>query len=173
MIIAISGFSGAGKSTHGKQLASELGFQYLDLDDFYLRGNLPKVKLSDGSVKNNYDSLDSLDIKGFQKEVKEMSKNGNLVITGFALREEILGDIKPYLHLHILLDKKTSLERRKHKFKHYDAQKKKKEKMMLDEVAYPFYLETLAKSKIDYFLDGQDESDKIYQEIKKLVFLGL
>lgn len=169
-IIVISGFSGAGKSFHGKRLARERGWYYLDLDDFY-KSKKPDVTLSNGRKVKNWDCLEALDIHAFQKRIEEMKKLPNfrgLVITGFALRTDVLG-ISPDLHLHLSIDKETSIVRRKHKFRNYSRKKFEMEKKILDEVAYPFYLETLQKSKIDHFIDGTGQPEEIYQEILSFI----
>jgi gluconate kinase len=150
-IIAISGFSGAGKSLLGKELAQLLKYHYIDLDQYFIPSkDKPKIKLSDGSTTINFDSLNALDVPRFKRDCKKLSENGNLVITGFALRKEVL-PFRPNHHLHLLVDKKTAIERRwKAKpFLKKDPKKKARDLMMINEVAYPFYLDTLANSEID------------------------
>ena len=43
MIVIIFGVSGAGKTTVGKLLANELGWQFFDADDFHPRTNIEKM----------------------------------------------------------------------------------------------------------------------------------
>lgn len=171
-LIAISGFSGAGKSLQGQKLAKELGFQYIDLDKYYIPTPLkPNIKLSDGTITPNFDSIEALNIKQFQKDILKLYKTPNspgVIVTGFALRSTVL-PFKPNHHLHILIDKHTSLKRRKQykKFVKKNPAKEKRELMMINEVAYPFYLETLSNSEIDYFFDGLENPDLVYSKIKK------
>ena len=44
MIVIIFGVSGAGKTTIGKLLAAQLGWQFYDADDFHPRSNIEKMR---------------------------------------------------------------------------------------------------------------------------------
>lgn len=44
MIVIILGVSGAGKTTIGKLLAKELGWRFLEADDFHPRANIEKMR---------------------------------------------------------------------------------------------------------------------------------
>ena len=44
MIIIVFGVSGAGKTTVGKLLARELGWQFLEADDFHPAANIEKMR---------------------------------------------------------------------------------------------------------------------------------
>jgi len=172
-VIAISGFSGAGKSLQGKRLANELGYQYLDLDKYFIPSReKPRIQLSDGSTTVNFDSLKALDLKRFKKDVRRLSATGNLIVTGFTLRKEVL-PFQPDHHLHLMVDKKIAIDRRfqAKPFIKKDPRKKKRETMMINEVAYPFYLETLSHSEIDKYFDANLPASEVYQQIKK--YLGL
>lgn len=167
-VIAISGFSGAGKSYHGINLAKKLGYNYIDLDKYFIPSkDKPRVKLSDGTTTVNFDSLKALNLKRFKQDVKKLSSEGNLIITGFALRKEVL-PFKPDFHIHLLVDKKNAIERRLRAkpFIKKDPRKKKRDLMMINEVAYPFYLETLQQSSIDKFFDANLGIEEVYGNIK-------
>ena len=43
MIVIVMGVVGAGKTTIGKLLASELGWQFADADDFHPASNVEKI----------------------------------------------------------------------------------------------------------------------------------
>jgi shikimate kinase len=168
-IIAISGFSGAGKSLIGKELAKLLQYNYIDIDDYFIPSkDKPRIKLSDGTVTVNFDSLEALDITKFKRECKKLAADGNLIITGFTLRRDVLA-FKPDHHIHLLVDKKLAIERRwkaKPFFKK-DPNKQKRDLLMINEVAYPFYLDTLANSDIDKFFDANLPFPKVYEKIKE------
>ncbi len=168
-LIALSGLSGAGKSTQGKMLAAEMKWEYIDLDDYYRRKNLPRIKLSNGKTYNNYDTLEALDLPSFRADILKKQKLNTVVITGFALREEVFDNIRIDIHIHLLLDKRTSLDRRKHKYRFYDAKKKQFEIMMINECVYPFYIDTLNHSRINYFIDGTLNNNIIYDKIKEYI----
>ena len=44
MIVIIFGVSGAGKTTVGRSLASELGWRFIDADDFHAAANIKKMR---------------------------------------------------------------------------------------------------------------------------------
>ena len=44
MIVIVFGVSGAGKTTIGKLLAEQLGWQFLEADDFHPRSNIEKMR---------------------------------------------------------------------------------------------------------------------------------
>jgi gluconokinase len=44
VIVIVFGVSGAGKTTIGKRLAEELGWQFLEADDFHPRANIDKMR---------------------------------------------------------------------------------------------------------------------------------
>lgn len=44
MVVVLFGVSGAGKTTLGRQLASELGWQFYDADDFHPAANVEKMR---------------------------------------------------------------------------------------------------------------------------------
>ena len=44
MIVVVFGVSGAGKTTIGKLLAEELGWRFLEADDFHSRANIEKMR---------------------------------------------------------------------------------------------------------------------------------
>jgi len=168
-IIAISGFSGAGKSLIGKKLTEILNYPHIDLDKYFIPSkNKPKVKLSDGTITVNFDTLESIDIDKFKNDCKKLNTDGNLIITGFTLRKEVL-PFRPDYHLHLLVDKKNAINRRwdAKPFIKKDPNKKSKELMMINEVAYPFYLDTLANSEIDKFFDANLSSDEVLTQVKR------
>ncbi len=70
-LIAISGTPGTGKSTWSKVLANKLKFKRLDLHDYY-----KQVSTGYNKSKQCYD----IDIKMFEKLVKDKRKEGDLVV---------------------------------------------------------------------------------------------
>jgi len=44
VIVIVFGVSGAGKTTMGKLLARELGWHFLEADDFHPAGNVEKMR---------------------------------------------------------------------------------------------------------------------------------
>lgn len=166
MFLVISGISGSGKSTIGQKLAESLNLTYLDLDSFYLPQK-PVVTLSNGSQVKNWDTLEALDIETFKMTVREKVPQG-LILVGFAITDEIL-EIKPNLHIHLStgrnkedIIKRCIASRRQSKgFKDDDFEPLRNGKIRIDEImvreiVYPFYLDTVSKSTIDYTVEVFD-----------------
>ncbi len=66
IIVAIDGFSSCGKSTMAKNLASEIGYVYIDTGAMYRAFTLYALR------KGFYDG-EKLDISGFEKVIKEIN----------------------------------------------------------------------------------------------------
>lgn len=155
-ILAISGISGAGKTTTGKLLAKHLNCPFIDEDWFFLT-NMPIAILSNGTKKRNYDSDQSIDLDKFNRRIDlEKQNNDYLVVVGFSLRTYFFEQQnKPTIHFHIKIPKELSFQARiTSKRLQEDA-----EKFMFNEYVYPYYEETLKMSTIDYMIDGVEYSD--------------
>jgi gluconokinase len=80
VIVIVMGVSGAGKSTVGAALARELGWRFIDADDFHPPGNVAKMSsglpLTDADRAPWLDSLNSV-----------LRKEGNAVIACSALKQ--------------------------------------------------------------------------------------
>lgn len=166
MLLAISGISGSGKSTLGKILASRLGWEYLDQDSFY-RKEKPSITLSNGAQVKNWDCLEALDLDKMNESIQEILLRGNLVLTGFALRDDVLS-VKPTYHIHL----NTGSSPREIQERCIQARRKSKgvneiDRLMVSEVVYPFYVETLKKSKFtrEIAVYGENGERKSVEEV--------
>lgn len=92
-----------------------------------------------------------MDLKNFNYKIRsELTKNKPIVVAGFALRDQYFDkDTKPSIHIHIQIPKELSLQTR-YKVKNFSPKYKNLQDKIFNELVYPFYLETLKKSKIDY-----------------------
>lgn len=174
MFISISGISSSGKSFIGQKLAKELTLSYLDLDSFYIK-NKPLVTLSDGSIVKNWDCLEALDIEKFKKKVIEKAENG-LLLVGFNLSNEIL-PIKPNFHIHFSTgDVKEQIIQRcirgRNFSKNFSVKSSELDKLTVKEVVYPYYIEALEKSNIDFTIkvfDGNGERREAEDIIHEII----
>ncbi|QKF94088.1 gluconate kinase [Fadolivirus algeromassiliense] len=160
LIIAISGISGAGKTTIGKMLATKLGGVYLDQDWFFSK-NKPLVTLSNGKKALNYDCDEAIDFGRFNRMIDNEKKNNKIiVIGGFALREYFFykGN-EPTIHFHIKIPRDLSLKTRL-QVKKFSEERKKDEIYMFNEYVYPYYEKTLKFSKIDHMIDGVENGKR-------------
>ncbi len=117
--IIIMGVSGCGKTTIGKQLAQNLGWQFYDADDFHPLEN--RLKMSQGVPLNDEDRAEWL--YTLQQLIhKNIEERRSLVLACSALKQryrEILSDNKyvRFVYLRGSYEQiKTRLKRRKDHF---------------------------------------------------------
>jgi gluconokinase len=84
MIIVLMGVTGSGKTTVGRLLSEELGWQYYDADDFHSSANVSKMQ--QGIPLNDADRKPWLEaLRGLISECLE--RNANAVLACSALKE--------------------------------------------------------------------------------------
>jgi len=83
VIIVICGVSGAGKTTVGKLLADELGWRFIEADDFHPAANIQKLRV--GHPLTDEDRWPWLD--GLRKQIEQLLAAGdNAVLACSALK---------------------------------------------------------------------------------------
>jgi carbohydrate kinase (thermoresistant glucokinase family) len=97
MIVLVMGVSGSGKTTIGEALARELGWTYLDADDFHPQANIDKMAA--GIALGDADRWPWLD--AINKKLLEMEKRGHSVVLGCsalkqAYRERLARSLKEF-----------------------------------------------------------------------------
>ena len=172
--IALSGISGAGKTTLAKILAQNYNAIHFDEDDFYIEIK-PKVTLSNGLSKSNWDTFDALKIKLLNQEIKKCLQKNSVFLSGFALPDHIFDpDIKPDLHIHLRIPKSESLKTRL-AIKDFRDKSEVNNTLYFNECIVPFYEENLKNSTIHHFIDVFDNDgnrkslDKEIEEIEKVI----
>lgn len=84
-ILIVMGVSGSGKSTVGRLLAQELGWQYLEGDDFHPPANVEKMR--SGTPLTDEDRLPWLDaLRDLVRDA--LKRNRHLVVTCSALKQK-------------------------------------------------------------------------------------
>lgn len=162
MLVAISGISGSGKSTLGEALALQLGWNYLDQDLFFRRDK-PLVELSTGEKVKNWDSLKAINCDEMREAIIKFMSAGSLILTGFALWDELL-PVKPKYHFHLSTgDIPSEIIKRCISAREKSKGLSKRDQLMVAEVVYPFYVQTLENSSITdkisvYERDGKRKS---------------
>jgi len=169
MLIVISGISGSGKTTIGRALvkyfnsfkgANDEAYKFVDEDSFYLK-NKPKVKLSNGLVVANWDTLEAIDINSLRLTIESSE---NIVLVGFTLTKEIIGEYKS-IHFHLSIGDtdevviRRCVEARK-RSKGFRGDKAKIDELVVREVVMPFYKRTLKESDIDFKIDIYDHDKR-------------
>jgi gluconokinase len=84
MIVVVMGVSGSGKTTIGRALADELGWPFLDADDFHPAGNV--AKMAAGTPLADADRWPWLDALA-AKIAAVLAAGGHAVLACSALRE--------------------------------------------------------------------------------------
>lgn len=175
-IIAISGISGSGKTFIGSRLAIRLSGMHVDRDIYY-KENKPKVRLSNGVVKSNWDTHEALDNVRMNEDLRVLS--GLLILSGFDLSDEVFDeDNKPDVHIHLHISPELSLQTRL-AVKDFNSDDKETHRLMFNEVVYPFYQNVCRSSSINKTINveidnssqrrsGDDIVDEIIEYLKKI-----
>ncbi len=184
-IIAISGISGAGKTTVGGKLAGMLNAVYIDQDWFFDREKMPIVTLSNGMQGKNYDCDDAINTIKFNDAIRNTLGNlvvnpldfsrARIIVGGFALKDSFFdADTRPDIHFHITIPKTLSCKSRLAT----KILQREREKCMFEAYVYPYYEETLEKSVINHYISGVVENTETRREIDEILkeimgYLGL
>lgn len=168
----ISGMSGCGKKKYAKQLAIDLGNLYLiDQSKFYKKDYNVQTLLKNGVTVQNTSSYDAFDWVSFNKEVNARKEEG-VVIVGAALVNTKL-QFKPDFHIHLNIPKNSCAERRdayleanKDKLPEEYKQVGETTRLKINQIIFPFYLQTHKDSTYDLFIKTEELSDEdVYQQM--------
>ena len=171
-IIFISGLSpGSGKTLVAKNIKKDLGFKMLNQINYYKKDYNNKIKLPNDKEIINWDSDESIDWISFNKDIKK-NKSKGLIICGFSFPKDKMTE-KADFHIHLSISKKNNLEKRKEmtknndKYSHLDFNTIK---LIMNQLTYPYYLDTLNRSNINKFINTNKYNKN---EIYNLVFDSL
>ena len=157
-IIAISGISGAGKSTIGKILAKKLDAAFID-QDWFNNSNKQQATLSNGYVVTNYDCDNASNIKNFNDAISS-NKHNVVIVVGYNLRDSFFNkENKPTIHFNIIIPKELSLETRL-STKSFSDERRSNEKLFFNEYLYPYYEDTLSNLKVNHYIDGVVDNER-------------
>lgn len=178
LIILVSGLSGCGKTELGKNISRDFKIKHIDLKNYYIKEYHQIATLPNKVVVVNWDSDDAIDWIKFNQDI-EKYKLG-VVITGTVFPNSKI-TFTPDIHINLKISKQNLLQKRiDYKQKHYDTKSKEKEvdieiieketaketeRLILNQLTYPYYLESLKKSTIDKFIDVNElNDDEIYDD---------
>lgn len=168
LILFISGMSGCGKTQIGKFISRDFKIKLIDQDDYYIKSHDVKTKLGDKEVINWYTD-DAIDWDKFNKDI-EKAKTSGVIVIGNTLPDDRMA-LKPDLHIQLSMSKQECVRRRL-LFLEHDKQdiNEEFEKLKINKLAYPYYLETVNRSKINKFVNITEKSDDtIYDDIFDIV----
>ncbi len=165
LIILVSGLPGCGKTTVGKKISQDFKIDYIDQFNYYIKDYDKKVKLPDGSDVLNIYNNDAIDWKKLNKDVNSKKEKG-VVVSGIAFPNDKL-NFTPDYHIHLSISKKECLERQKdflekNKDKYQEEWKdieSGRERLKMNQLIYPYYLETVKESKINKFININNLDD--------------
>lgn len=176
LVIFISGLSGCGKTSLAKKLSEDFKLNFIDQFKYYKKDYNEKIKLSNDVERINWDTYEAMDWDKLNKDIDKYKKNG-VIVTGFALPEEQIKSEVDY-HVHLSISKNSCIENR-HKFleKHKDKYKEdfdligtETEKLIMNKMIFPYYLDTVKKSKINKFINTNKlTDDEIEENLWKLI----
>jgi uridine kinase len=160
LIIFISGMSGCGKTSLAKKISKDLNLKFIEQFNYYKKNYDEKISLHDGTELVNWHSDDAIDWTLLNSDIGKLKSNG-LVVAGFSLINEKIDHNVDY-HLHLSISKQNCISRRhiyleKHKKKYPEEYKDINsaiEKIKINKLIFPYYLESIQKSKINKFLNG-------------------
>jgi len=120
MIVLVMGVSGSGKTTIGEALAKELGWKYLDADDYHPKSNIEKMAA--GIPLDDADRWPWLD--RINEKLNELQKQNQSAVVGCsalkaAYRKRLARGIKDFEVVHLKGDFKlihSRIAKRKHRF---------------------------------------------------------
>ena len=150
-LVFLSGLSGTGKTTIGKAFVEKYkdeGWIFKDQDDFF-RDEKPKVTLSNGSVKSNWDCKEALDFQAINEWLYE-HRDENVMFVGFALIPKWVF-IEPTVYIDLSYDgdyDERCIENRK-KSKGYEGKKAEDDILMVKEVIMPFYIYIIKNESVE------------------------
>ena len=171
MMIFISGISGVGKSTISKELSQQLGLLHINQDNYYLKIK-PKVTLSNNLQKSNWDTVEALDFDKLNADLtNHFYQRQNFLLEGFCVRKDMI-KFTPNVHIHlsyipvphdanivdVYMKNKEIIINRIIKSRSTSKPGIKDDEIVVRELVWPFYIETLKNSHIDYVLNTFDDT---------------
>lgn len=170
-IILISGFSGSGKTTVAKFLASLFKFKFINLNHYHIPKEAYDIEKNYVILKNdskvlNWDNIyESVNWEKLNNDIDSFKTQG-VILCGFGFPKSLL-KFNPDYHLHIKISKQNLLKNRED---YYDRNKmvdidREFEKTILNQITFPLYLKIAEDSTIDKYINANDVSeDKIKEE---------
>lgn len=173
VIIFISGPSGVGKSTACKKLAEDNSFVLIQQDSYFVsKEKKPLVRLSDGTELRNWDTYQSVDFDRFNADILKARFTSQVVIVeGFCLTASKIKVI-PDLHIHISyvesehvtyieVGNESVIQQRMLESRKRSKPNVKNDELMIKEIVYPFYVQTLYLAKFDYVVPAFIAGERI------------
>lgn len=171
LVILVSGLPGCGKSLLGKKIGRDFKITYLEESDYYKKEYDVEITLPDGVRIKNLHSDDAVDWTKLNEDLEKHRAKG-VVLSGHSFPAEKITVPVDY-HIHLAISKQKCIEKRrdyleKNKEKYpeeYALIGSATEKLKLNQLIFPYYLESRERAKIDKYIQGTEMTDdQIYDE---------
>lgn len=169
-IILISGLPGCGKLNIAKSLSKDFKFKLLDQYNYYKKDYNEMSTLQDGTKVINWYNDNAIDWDKLKDDIEKDKKKGVIVVGISFPQDKIRGDY----HVHLTMSKQMCMDKRKEFLeKHKDENKYDQEykilntpteKLIMNQLIFPYYLEARKNSKIDKWInmDTIESEDDVY-----------
>jgi hypothetical protein len=169
-IIFISGLLGCGKSSLATKISDNFKMTLIDQYDYKKKDYSEKKMLPDGTEHINWFTDDAIDWEKLNADINS-NKSKGVIIVGTSLTDKIKS--KANFHLHLSIPKKICMTKRtaliqKNKERYpedFDFIGTPTESLKMNQMIFPYYLESKGKSSIDKYLNAVNmSSEQIYDE---------
>lgn len=171
LVIFITGLSGCGKTALGKYISNDFNIKLIEQINYRKQDFENITTLPNGDKVSNIYTDDAYEWEKLTRDINSMKKDG-IVVVGISLPHDLLP--KPDYHIHLAISKNICLERRKEYLeKNKDIYKEdfeqigtKTEKLKMNQLAFPYYLSSIKRMKINKFLNIDTLSDTaVYDDV--------
>jgi len=168
LVIYISGIMGCGKTTLAKHISDDFKIKMIDQIDYYKKDYNVKYKLPDGVDVINWYTDDAIDWDKLNDDINKMKVNG-LIVVGMSFPKDIVGE--PDYHIHLNISKNECVTKRTEHIKSnkdkYEEEYKLigsvTEKLKMNQLIFPYYLESTKKAKVNKFININElEDNSVY-----------
>ena len=172
LVILISGLPSCGKTDLAKNISRDFKIKLLRETDYYKKDYNNIVTLPNGEKVINFHTDDAIDWDRLNEDLDKYQADG-VVIIGSSFPEDKI-KVPVDFHIHLSISKKTCLDRRKeylekHKDEYPEEYKQidtPTEKLKMNQLIFPYYLETVKKMKVNKFINIESLTDeKLYDVV--------
>jgi len=167
LIIILSGIAGCGKNKFAKNISNTFGIKLIKQADYVKDGYTNTMKIGENLTVNNLNTDDAFDWNRLLSDINKYKSSG-IIVTGISFPNKII-NINIDYHLHLSISKQECIER-KQKFLENNKEKYTDEyaiintpleKLYMNKLIYPYYLDSIKQMRINKFIKGTGISDNI------------
>lgn len=169
LIILVSGLSGSGKSELGKNISIDFKIKHINARDYYNKDYHVTTVLPNGETVVNWYTDDAVNWVKLNEDINNNKDKGVIITNDVFPRSKLT--FTPDVHINLKLSKNNLLQKRADYIQQHGNVDQKKimgtetEKLILNQLTYPYYLETIKNSDINSYLDVNDlVDDEIYDK---------